>query len=951
MSARRKPPKPLPFPPVGLFSADELAGDRASSVAAGGSGSPPLSAAEVARLDSWLLDIARGARGSERAAGGSWRFGSKGAFVLHPDGSFFDFSAGAGGRGGLTLIRHLHLDAEPVAWARAWLGEHEGSGKFSPTEANDDTEADDDADRVALIEAIWQAAKPIGGTPAEAYLASRGLTPGEEDRAPLRWLAHARGEEGAMVAALTDEEGRLVAIQETFLTLGGAKSSIEPVRKTTRGPHDWNKRGLVRFGKPGAKLGLCEGVEDALTARAHGAQQVAALAGVGRLGRVAPPPGVETVVVVRDGDPPGSEPDLALWRGVVRFAGEDVVVLVTPRPSVVAGADADASKFKDINDLHQQAPSLVRELLATAAAPRGKLSAEVVNAMLDEASKLDATDYERGRRQIADMLGFSRIKALDDARAGRIKERLEAKGQGDPLADEEPWLDPVMDIGAVLDIIVAELGRYVVAPVGLLQTTALWAVQAHVLHREDLGVRIAPRLAIQSPMTVCGKTTLLEALACLTPRSSIVGSISPAAIFRKVHVLRPTLLIDEADNLLRKDGDSELLQILNSGHRRSTAFVERVEKSRDGQFSVERFGTFTGMAFAGIKEFPETLQNRCIVIALKRALGSEAPEHLTDGESPVLLECRRRIARWVKDLGELPAIERPKELANRLGDNWYALRQIACLAGGEWPQRALAAATGGGDGPEEQNGVARLLEDIRQVFEAKGEVRLSTKTLVDALIGMEETPWATVNYGRPISEYYLREHLKDLLPQTEDARKARIWKDGNRAVRGYVAKTHFEDAWSRYLGKGLPEGVGRQSKDQPKGPPSERPSEYAHADGDIARRNLPIPSETSATSATQDETQDISNACAVADGVADGVADAGPHAPPAQQPGEQLEQGASATPSATPSATKITIMDQSVSGEVADGADVSDGIPPLPRTAHRPGARGRRKPGGLDPRP
>jgi hypothetical protein len=60
--------------------------------------------------------------------------------------------------------------------------------------------------------------------------------------------------------------------------------------------------------------------------------------------------------VVRDGDPPGSEPDLALWRGVVRFAGEDVVVLVTPRPSVVAGADADASKFKDINDLHQQAP-------------------------------------------------------------------------------------------------------------------------------------------------------------------------------------------------------------------------------------------------------------------------------------------------------------------------------------------------------------------------------------------------------------------------------------------------------------------------------------------------------------------------------------------------------------------------------------------------------------------
>jgi hypothetical protein len=52
-----------------------------------------------------------------------------------------------------------------------------------------------------------------------------------------------------------------------------------------------------------------------------------------------------------------------------------------------------------------------------------------------------------------------------------------------------------------------------------------------------------------------------------------------------------------------------------------------------------------------------------------------------DAESEALFHCRRKFARWARDLTALPVVDRPKELLNGKGDNWYPLRQIAHLAG------------------------------------------------------------------------------------------------------------------------------------------------------------------------------------------------------------------------------------------------------------------------------
>ena len=120
-----------------------------------------------------------------------------------------------------------------------------------------------------------------------------------------------------MVAAITAENGDIVALQETYLTATGKKADVLAVRRTMRGPHDWNTRGLVRFGNPRAKkVHLCEGVEDALSVRAAGADCVYALTGLARLPRINLPAHVEEIVVVTDDDGDGTPP-ARCWRGIV----------------------------------------------------------------------------------------------------------------------------------------------------------------------------------------------------------------------------------------------------------------------------------------------------------------------------------------------------------------------------------------------------------------------------------------------------------------------------------------------------------------------------------------------------------------------------------------------------------------------------------------------------------
>jgi Protein of unknown function (DUF3631)/Toprim domain len=801
---------------------------------------PILTPVEIVRLNTWAVEFAEEARGSAHDAGkGDWRIGDSRSLIVHPGALFYDFAAGAGGRGALALIKLLHNCDEAAAGklARDWLADHSGEGRLSHELADDEdmARAADDAQRIAEIETLWEHRQGPENTPVETYLSSRDLA-GSCDS--LGWLPNLRGGEGALIAAVTDPSGKLVAVQLTYLTADGTKSPVKPQREAWRGPHDWAARGVVWLSpcNGSGEITVCEGVEDGLSLVEAGAANVAAILGIGRLGKVRWPWGARKLLIARDDDPPGSSADNALYRGVIRQRGEGLMAYILPRPRMIA-PDATVP-IKDANDLYRYDLAKIWEWLNAPAIGPEDLGPEARNAALDEVSRLSDEQYERARKATAPTLGFGRVNALDKARTARIAERQATQKDDDD--EEEVWPDPITDIGEVLDDAVVEVSRYIKATPAAIDTVVLWAAGAHVQQRADLHINIAPRVYVTSPVPGCGKTLLLEIIAAFTPRSMMLSSTSMSGLFREIDARKPTLCLDEFDKQMA-GASQEHLAILDSGHRRTSAYVLRSAKTEDGQFIREKFSTFTAMAFSGIRKLPCAMTSRCIIVALQRAGGDDKLEHLVDGASEKLTEIRRKLARWAKDVSDLPMVDRPPALSNRLGDNWYTIRRIARLAGETWYGRAFAAAVQPAMAAD-TNITLALLDSIWRAFDETKRSRMHTAELLSELLDMDEGRWREARHGQPITAYYLRDNLGDMLPSNADEIAPRRWRDGSTHQQYGYDLLHFKEAFQRYLGKGLPgmsaekEAAPHSTQDDPKTSVSSVPS--------ISEPETALPSDT-----------------------------------------------------------------------------------------------------------
>lgn len=188
-----------------------------------------------------------------------------------------------------------------------------------------------DSDRVApsavsgrrsrrLAAGLWRGARPLGGSHAEAYLRSRGLS---LDVADLRYhprTPYGRGVEAifrpALLAAVRDETG-LVAVHRTFLHPCTPGLADLPVPKRALGRLG---TGAVRLRAPcDGSLGWAEGIENAIAATMLFGTPCWATLGAERFSRAALPPAVRRLILFLDNDAGGRRAE-ALAREALRGA-------------------------------------------------------------------------------------------------------------------------------------------------------------------------------------------------------------------------------------------------------------------------------------------------------------------------------------------------------------------------------------------------------------------------------------------------------------------------------------------------------------------------------------------------------------------------------------------------------------------------------------------------------
>src|SRR5262245_49135515 len=351
------------------------------------------------------------------------------------------------------------------------------------------------------------------------------------------------------------------------------------------------------------------------------------------------------------------------------------------------------------------------------------ISAGAVKSEIERLASLSRIEYDRQRKEEARKLGI-KLETLD-REVAKVRAKQKTADDTLPHWNFEPCPDPV-DGAALLDAIRQVLRRYIVLPQAADIALALWVLHAWTM---DAG-EISPFMVLVSPTKRCGKTSVLILLQYLTPRSVLASNISPSALFRYIELVRPTLLVDEADSFV-KDNE-ELRGILNSGHTKVAANVIRTIEV-NGEHKPRRFSTWAPKAIATIRSLADTLEDRAIIVQLQRKPPGAKVERLRRRDNEWCATLRSQAARWAADNFDKladPDPQMPEALNDRAADNWRPLLAIADLAGGEWPQLARhASLTLSGESPEETLGVT-LLADCRLAFGGNDVVRshdLATK--------------------------------------------------------------------------------------------------------------------------------------------------------------------------------------------------------------------------------
>jgi putative DNA primase/helicase len=455
-----------------------------------------------------------------------------------------------------------------------------------------------------------------------------------------------------------------------------------------------------------------------------------------------------------------------------------------------------AHRGTDFNDLHQaEGLEAVKHQIEDAQKTPDAMSEkpgqgdnksfDVAQKTVEYLASLSPFMYEQQRQSMADKLGV-RVSILD-REVEKIRRANSPDKSKNLVEDLEPWPEAVTG-SELLDTIHKVALAYVIMPENSAVAFSLWTLLTYSYN----AFRILPVLGIVSPEKRCGKTRLLEVLSGLAYRAFPSSNLTPATVYRVIEKCRPCLLIDEADTFL--PNSDELRGIINSGHSIKNAFVTRINPDT---MEPERFSTWGPKAIALIGRLSgtlSTLEDRSICINLERKLPTETVKRLGLDFDNEYFDLRQKCFRWASDNMDLLKVADP-QLPNidndRALDNWTPLLAIADLVGDKWPEMARSAMIKIESAKEDDSARVMLLQDIKKVFNERGCERLWTQNLIEALVAMEDRPWAEWKKGKPLSGVSLSRLLTPF-----GIKPVQLKKD-DQNKRGYELQ-QFKDVLKRY---------------------------------------------------------------------------------------------------------------------------------------------------------
>lgn len=362
--------------------------------------------------------------------------------------------------------------------------------------------------------------------------------------------------------------------------------------------------------------------------------------------------------------------------------------------------------------------------------------------------------------------------------------------------DFHDWVDQLDAEGALLlNELHGQLTRYVAFPSAeAADAVTLFIAASHA----QMAWEHATRLVVKSPLKRCGKTRLQEVIRETVHRPLPTVNISSPALVRSIDPTNPpTLILDEADTVFgkkasRPENAEDIRGIINSGHSRGWPYIRWDITTR----SREEIPTFAMAVVGGIGDMPDTIEDRAVVVAMRRRAPTEQVASWRRRRSiPPLRDLRDRLHEWVTVPDRMDALSEAEPdlpVDDRDADKWEPLVAIADEAGGTWPDRARAACkmmVAKAD-PEDGTAAERLLGDLREVLGV--EHQLPTAAILERLAAIEEAPWATWHRGDPLTA----RGLAGLLRQW--GIRSRNLVIGDTRPKGYTLDD-MADAFSRYL--------------------------------------------------------------------------------------------------------------------------------------------------------